>query len=112
LSRPAADVCRFADAVSREIVRQGHSLLNGCRTDIDTAAATAAHEELVRANASADDIRRRLVYYVNQGMAPAHQFGSIMESELSDWELGGRGLTSPEMKSSWSRARAPRCPST
>ena len=35
LTRPAADVCRFAAELAAEVIRQGHSLLNGCRTDID-----------------------------------------------------------------------------
>lgn len=97
LARPAADVCRFAGEVAREVIRQGHSLLNGGRTDIDTAAATAAHEQLVLAQASPEEIRRRLVCYVNQGVSPSHGFGAIMESELADWELGGPGLNSPEI---------------
>ncbi len=97
LSRPCSDVCDFANAVGHEIIRQGHSLLNGCRTDIDAAAATGAHDELVQAKSNADEIRRRLVCYVNQGTAPIHKLGAIMESELADWELGGPGLNSPEI---------------
>ena len=58
LTRPAADVCRFAAELAAEVIRQGHSLLNGCRTDIDAAAASAAHQELVRGKASAEEIRR------------------------------------------------------
>lgn len=97
LARPAADVCRFAAEVAREVIKQGHTLLNGCRTDIDASAAAAAHEALMAAKASHDEIRRRLVCYVNQGMTPVHHHGSVMESELVDWELGGPGLTSPEI---------------
>lgn len=97
LSRPPADLCSFAGAVAREVVRQGHSLLNGCRTDIDAAAAIAAHDELVKAKSGSDEIRQRLVCYVNQGMTPVHNLGAIMESELADWELGGPGLTAPEI---------------
>jgi hypothetical protein len=97
LLRSSADVCGYADAVAREIIRQGHSLLNGCRTEIDAAAAAGAHDELLQAKATAEEIRRRLVSYVNQGMTPIHKFGAIMESELADWELGGRDLNSPEI---------------
>ena len=97
LTRPAADVCRFAAELAAEVIRQGHSLLNGCRTDIDAAAASAAHQELVRGKASAEEIRRRLICYVNQGIAPIHRHGAVMESELVDWELGGPGLTAPEI---------------
>lgn len=97
LARPAADVCNCAAALAREVIRQGHDLLNGCRTDIDAAAAKAAHDELVAANAKPEEIRRRLVCYVNQGTTPVHAFGAVMESELADWELGGPGLTSPEI---------------
>lgn len=97
LARPAAEVCEFAAALAREVIRQGHALLNGCRTDIDAAAAAAAHEELQRAKAGPDEVRRRLVCYVNQGTKPVHQYGAVMESELADWELGGPGLNSPEI---------------
>ncbi|MEO8124081.1 MAG: hypothetical protein ABI633_08535 [Burkholderiales bacterium] len=97
LSRPAGDVCQFAEELAREVIRQGHGLLNGCRTDIDAAVAAAAHKELVLAKASAEEVRRRLVCYVNQGMRPVHNFGAVMESELVDWELGGPGLTAPEI---------------
>jgi hypothetical protein len=97
LARPADEICRFAAEVAREVIRQGHTLLNGCRTDIDAAAAEAAHTELVQCQAGAEEIRRRLVSYVNQGRAPIHNYGAVMESELVDWELGGPGLTSPEI---------------
>lgn len=97
LARPASDVCDFAAELAREVIRQGHGLLNGCRTDIDAAAAAAAHEELVRGGASEAVLRSRLVCYVNQGMPPIHQHGAVMESALADWELGGPELTSPEI---------------
>jgi len=97
LERPAAEVCDFAAALAREVIRQKHNLLNGCRTDVDAAAAKSAHEQLVADSVSPEGIRKRIVCYVNQGTRPAHGYGSIMESELVDWELGGPGLTAPEI---------------
>jgi hypothetical protein len=97
LERPARDICDFAAALAREVIRQRHNLLNGCRTDIDAVAAKAANEQLVADKASPEEIRKRVVCYVNQGTKPVHEHGAIMESELVDWELGGPGLTSPEI---------------
>ena len=47
--------------------------------------------------ASSDEVKSRIVSYVNQGLAPVHGFGAILQSELSDWELGGRDLSAPEI---------------
>ena len=96
-ARPPADVLAFADALGRELIRQGHCLLNGCRTDLDAAVAEGAGQELTSQSCTPDEIRRRVVSYVNEGTTPAHGVGDILQSELSDWKLGGDELTAPEI---------------
>jgi len=97
LSRPVKDIEAFARALGRQIVNQGHTLLNGCRTTLDTLVAESAYEELKSKGASSDVVKKRIVSYVNQGKMPIHNHGAILQSELSDWELGGRELNSPEI---------------
>lgn len=97
LDRPAVDIGDFARALGREIVEQGHQLLTGCRTGLDAAVAEGAHDHLCAQKIGQQELRKRIVSYVNQGMSPAHGFGAILQSELADWELGGRELTAPEI---------------
>jgi hypothetical protein len=34
---------------------------------------------------------------VREEQTPVHQFGTVMESDLEDWDLGGRFPTPPEI---------------
>lgn len=94
---PAPGGLDFAAVLGREIMAQGHALLNGCRTDLDGAVAEGAYAYLVSEAAEPDEIRSRIVSYVNQGTTPKHDFGDVLQSELADWELGGEELTAPEI---------------
>ena len=97
LDRPPDDVAAFARALGARIIDDGHVLLSGCRTTLDTEVASGAHEALASSGATPAEVKTRIVSYVNQGQAPAHRLGAILQSELSDWELGGRDLTAPEI---------------
>lgn len=97
LSRPPDEIESFARTLGARIAHDGHVLLNGCRTTIDACVAEGAHDALVASGASSDEIKSRIVSYVNQGQAPVHGFGAILQSELTDWELGGRDLSAPEI---------------
>lgn len=97
LGRPPQDILDFAGVLGREVMRQGHVLLNGCRTDLDAAVAQGAYDHLAGEGAGAEELRGRIVSYVNQGRTPIHGFGNILQSELADWELGGEELTAPEI---------------
>ena len=97
LSRPPEEIESFARLLGARIVQDGHVLLNGCRTTIDACVAEGAHEALVASGATNDEVKSRIVCYVNQGQAPVHSFGAILQSELTDWELGGRDLSAPEI---------------
>jgi len=97
LSRPPEEIESFARTLGARIAQDGHVLLNGCRTTIDACVAEGAHDALLASGASSDEIKSRIVSYVNQGQTPVHGFGAILQSELSDWELGGRDLSAPEI---------------
>lgn len=97
LARPVDDIRAFADALGREIIEQGHTLLTGCRTELDLRVATGAEARLREKGATAEQIRDRVISYVNQGTEPIHDIGSIRQSELTDWELGARDLNPPEI---------------
>ena len=97
LARPAEELTAFARALGRAVIAQGHDLLNGCRTDIDAAAAQGAYEGLQETKVPEEQVRQRIVCYVNQGTTPIHNYGAILQSELADWELGGKDLNAPEI---------------
>jgi hypothetical protein len=97
LARPPEDILAFARALGAEIIAQGHQLLTGCRTELDAAVAEGASQTLAAQGTAGPDVRRRIVSYVNQGTAPTHDIGAILQSELIDWELGGRELNAPEI---------------
>ena len=96
LARPLDEIRGFARELAREIVDQGHTLLNGCRTDLDKVVAESAAARFTELG-TAKDCGERIVSYVNQGMDPIHDVGSIRQSELTDWELGGKDLNPPEI---------------
>ena len=83
LARPPDEIEAFARVLGARIVLDGHVLLNGCRTTLDTCVAEGANQALLASGATSDEIKSRIVCYVNQGQAPAHGFGAILQSELS-----------------------------
>jgi hypothetical protein len=96
LSRPVEEVQSFVRELGREIIDQGHTLLTGCRTDLDKQVAESAQARLQERGSPAE-CADRIVSYVNQGKDPCHDIGSIRQSELEDWELGGKDLNPPEI---------------
>ena len=97
LARPPDEVEAFTRVLGARIVEGGHVLLNGCRTTLDSCVAEGAQQALVAGGATPDEIKARIICYVNQGQAPVHSFGAILQSELADWELGSRDLNAPEI---------------
>jgi hypothetical protein len=96
LARPVEDIRDFVKELGREIMEQGHKLLTGCRTELDRLVAEGAEAALKRTPGQGDP-SDRIVSYVNQGTEPCHDIGSIRQSELADWELGGKDLNPPEI---------------
>jgi hypothetical protein len=85
---------RFAEALGVEIVKQGHYLLNGCRSAFDEKIARAAYEWL-----QANDIanaNERIVSFCMRGEKQVHDFGKVSDSELVDWEMNHPVLKAPE----------------
>jgi hypothetical protein len=83
----------FAKLLGREIILQGHVLINACLTSFDAAIAESAYHT---AKEEEKDPNERIVCYVLPGQELAHEFGNILQSQLQDWELGGRRLRVPE----------------
>jgi hypothetical protein len=83
----------FAQSLGKEVISQGHLLLNSCRTSFDCAVAESANTEVVALGQNPTD---RIVSYVLAGQTPAHTFGNVRTSQLVDWELGNPRLRVPE----------------
>ena len=90
---PGGARVRFAAALGRQIVRRGHTLLGGCRTQLDAVVAKAAFEA---ANAKASDPRKVIRSWVTRATTPSHPWGEILRSQLGDWSLIPRGFAFPE----------------
>ena len=83
----------FAQLLGKEVIDQGHLLLNACRTSFDAAVAESANNEAIAMGLIPSD---RIVSYVLAGQTPIHSFGKIRTSRLVDWELGNPKLRVPE----------------
>jgi hypothetical protein len=75
------DVDKFARLLGQEVIKQGHVLLIGCRTDFDRSAAEGARDK-----AGPDDIDNRLTCYVPKGKDPCYDFGKQLQSQLLTWD--------------------------
>jgi hypothetical protein len=84
----------FSRALGSAIIEHGHVLLNGCRTEFDTCVAEAAYDKLKQASDAEPD--KRVISYVLSGIAPSHGFGTIIKSQLTDWELDKPTFYIPE----------------
>ena len=83
----------FAQALGRQIILRGHTLLGGCRTTLDLVVAEAASKA---AQAQKQDPRRVIRSWVTKSTKPIHMFGEITRSKLGDWALIPRGYAFPE----------------
>lgn len=89
-----AEICReFVAALAREIVGQGHILLNGCRSSLDKEAATAANGCLLDHGKS---VREHIISYCMKNEKPVHFFGTVRYSALEDWNMNHAELELPE----------------
>ena len=74
-----AGLCReFVAALGAEIVKQGHVLLNGCRSSLDQEIATAAHDWLV---GHSSNPRSKLISYCLKTDKPVHSLGTDVTGE-------------------------------
>ncbi|GAB3011863.1 hypothetical protein GCM10027284_34090 [Cyclobacterium sediminis] len=83
----------FVEKLSEQIVINGHTLLNACRTEFDAVLARNAAERLVKNNVDPKD---KILGYIIDGEEPSHNSGKIRNSELRDWNLSSPNLRIPE----------------
>ena len=89
-----AELCRaFVAALGAEIVKQGHVLLNGCRSSLDQEIATAAHDWLV---GNSSNPKGHILSYCLKTDQPIHSLGTVRYSALLDWQMTHAELTVPE----------------
>ncbi|MEM9091591.1 MAG: hypothetical protein AAGC93_22990 [Cyanobacteria bacterium P01_F01_bin.53] len=97
LDRPIEEIKAFVTELGKQIVEQGHILLNGCQTEVDRIIAESAFNHLSGQDNFELEVGKRIRCYVREKQKPIHQFGTIMESDLENWDLGGRTPTPPEI---------------
>lgn len=83
----------FVSGLGREIVKQGHILLGGCRSSLDQRIAGAACEWLT---GNGGNPEQRIISYCLRSDQPAHRLGRVRASELLDWEMNHAKLVVPE----------------
>ncbi len=96
LEKPTDDFIAFGRALGEEIIKQKHNLINGCQTELDQLIAEAAHNHLKGTREPSNE-KERIVSYVLQGQEPVHNFGSIIQSDVPDWDIGGLEPDPPEV---------------
>jgi hypothetical protein len=84
----------FSEALGQALIEHGHVLLNGCRTEFDGFVAQAAWQRLEKMGDPEPD--NRVVSYVLVGSEPSHDFGTIIKSRLTDWEIAKEAFYIPE----------------
>lgn len=88
-----SETIRFTRILGKELMRQGHTLINACQNEFDSILAESAFETLQNTSESS---KNRIIGYVADGKQSSHKYGKILFSELKDWELGGPRLRIPE----------------
>jgi hypothetical protein len=83
----------FVSALGREIVKQGHVLIGGCRSSLDKEIARAAHEWITTNSGNPE---QQIISYCQRSDQPVHRYGRLRASELLDWEMNHPKLILPE----------------
>jgi hypothetical protein len=89
-----ARVGAFCEALGRAIGKHGHVLLNGCRTELDAMIAAATYKDVVERGDPEPD--KRVISYLLAGLQPLHEYGMILRSRLTDWDIKGESFFVPE----------------
>lgn len=97
LEVPQDQVMQFGRSLGEEIMKQGHNLLSGCQTDLDKVVGEAAHAYLAKQREVGADDGRRIISYLFEGQQPIHNYGTVIQSDVPDWEIGGLEPTAPEL---------------
>lgn len=97
LDKPTDQIIEFASCLGQEIMAQGHNLVGGCQTELDKTTAKAADNYLSSKSDEGEYGPTRIISYVLQGQKPVHENGTIIQSDLPDWDIGGLEPTPPEV---------------
>ncbi len=84
----------FVRALGAAVSKHGHTLLNGCRTEFDLMIAEAAYKDMQERGV--EDPDERVISYVLAGHEPLHDYGTIIKSQLADWDVKGESFYIPE----------------
>lgn len=97
LEKDPSQIIEFTQSLGRQIIKQNHTLLTGCQTELDKVVAEAADAYMTGQNMPDSEKQRRIISYVLQGNKPVYEYGTIIESDRSDWDIGGVEPTPPEV---------------
>ena len=97
LDKSTDQIIEFAGYLGQEIMAQGHNLVGGCQTELDKTTAKAADNYLSSKPDEGEYGPTRIISYVLQGQKPVHEYGTIIQSDLPDWDIGGLEPTPPEV---------------
>jgi hypothetical protein len=91
-------ILAFAPVLGAEIARQGHTLITGCQTEVDKLVAESVAAELrTRPGFQPTVLAQRIISYVRRGITPVTNVGVCIESDVPEWNFGGREPTPPEV---------------
>ncbi|MEO6233431.1 MAG: hypothetical protein ABIP10_25105 [Ferruginibacter sp.] len=84
----------FVNFLGKEIINQGHKLLNGCRSILDGKIAESAYNY---SKEKGLDPNKTMLSYVDTLQEPVHSFGTILQSRCENWtSLASPSLEIPE----------------
>ncbi len=84
------DCRKFLGYFAKEIVDNGHVLLNGCRNEMDKIIAKNVYDALVE---KGEEPRNRMISYCDPNKTPVHNYGTILISHCTNWA----SLASPDL---------------
>ena len=90
-------IVSFAGHLGVEIIRQGHNLITGCQTEVDKLLVESAAAAIGPAAPASSPLSPRIVSYVRRGITPVTELGVRIESDVPEWNFGGREPTPPEV---------------
>lgn len=83
----------FIKYLGEEVVKRGHTLINGCCNEFDKLIAKSAFDYL---NENGLNYRSRIISYAKDNSVPIHAYGTILNSQLETWGLEHATLYTPE----------------
>src|SRR4051794_36677687 len=77
----------LGEALGAALIEHDHVVLSGCKTKFDAVVLEAAYRSLD--NSNEDESQKRIISYVLADQKPIGNFGTVLRSRLTDWEIGG-----------------------